>query len=78
MKKIRDFRLCPVWAEVPKSLILIMAYEIALMDVEISLGVLHFVNNSFESSGIVEGEVGENFAVDLDAGLVDEAHEQLR
>lgn len=37
-------------------------------------GVLHFVDNSFEGCGVVEGEVGENFAVDLDAGLVDEAH----
>lgn len=34
VKKIRDFRRCPVLAEVPKSLILIMAYEIALMEVE--------------------------------------------
>lgn len=38
-------------------------------------GVLHFVDNSFEGCGVVEGEVGENFAVDLDARLVDEAHE---
>ncbi len=38
------------------------------------LSVFHFVNNGLESGGIVEGEVGENFAVDLDAGLVDEAH----
>ena len=38
-------------------------------------GVLHFVDNSLEGCGVVEGKVGENFAVDLDARLVDEAHE---
>lgn len=35
---------------------------------------LYFVNNCFESSGIVESEVGKNLTVDFDAGLVDKAH----
>ena len=39
------------------------------------LGILHLVNNGLESGGVVESEVGEHLAVDLDAGLVDEAHE---
>lgn len=39
------------------------------------LCVLHFVNNCLECGGVVEGEVGEDFAVDFDAGFVDEAHE---
>lgn len=39
------------------------------------LCAFHFVNNSLESSGIVESEVSENFAVDLDARLVDQTHE---
>ena len=38
-------------------------------------GVLHLVDNSLESGGIVEGEVGEHLAVDLDACLVDKTHE---
>ena len=38
-------------------------------------GILHLVNNSLESGGVVEGEVSENLAVDLDAGLVDKTHE---
>lgn len=40
-----------------------------------SLCVLYLVNDSLESSGIVEREVGEDFAVDLDACFVDKAHE---
>jgi len=39
------------------------------------LCVLDFLYNSAESGGIVESQVGQDFAVDLDAGLVDEAHE---
>lgn len=39
------------------------------------LCVLHLVDDGLEGSGIVEGEVSEHLAVDLDAGLVDEAHE---
>ena len=38
-------------------------------------GVLHLLYDGLESGGIVEGEVGEDLAVDLDAGLVDETHE---
>ena len=32
-------------------------------------GLLHLVNDSLESLGIVEGEVGKHLAVDLDASL---------
>lgn len=39
------------------------------------LGVANFVYNGLEGCGVVECEVGEDFAVDFDAGLVDEAHE---
>ena len=39
------------------------------------LGVLHFVNHSLEGFGVVEREVGEHLAVDLDTCLMDEAHE---
>lgn len=39
------------------------------------LSVLHFVNNSLESLGVVEGKVGEHLTVDLDTSLMDEAHE---
>ncbi len=39
------------------------------------LRVFHLFNDSLESCGIVEGEVGEDLAVDLDTALVDEAHE---
>ena len=39
------------------------------------LGAFYFVADGFESSGVVEGEVGENFAVDLDACFVDETHQ---
>ena len=38
-------------------------------------GVFNFVANGLESCGVVEGEVGEDFAVDFDAGLVDQTHE---
>ena len=40
-----------------------------------SSGVLHLVNNSLESSGIIDGEVSKNLAVDLNTGLVDKTHE---
>ncbi len=39
------------------------------------LCVLHFIYNCCESGGVVEGEVGEDFAVDFDTALVDESHE---
>lgn len=39
------------------------------------LRVLYFLNDSSESFGVVEGEVGENFAVHFNAALVNEAHE---
>ena len=38
-------------------------------------GVLDFLHHGLEGSGIIEGEVGEDLAVDFDAALVDEAHE---
>ncbi len=38
-------------------------------------GVFHLVDNRLESGGVVEGEVGQDLAVDLDTSLVDEAHE---
>lgn len=41
----------------------------------IALSVLNLINDGLESGGIVEREVGEDFAVDLYAGFVDEAHE---
>ena len=40
-----------------------------------SLCVLHLLYYGSESCGVVEGEVGEDFAVDLDSALVDETHE---
>ena len=43
--------------------------------VQTSEGVADFVYNGLEGCGVVECEVGEDFAVDFDAGLVDEAHE---
>ena len=39
------------------------------------LCVFYLLYNGCESSGVVEGEVGENFAVHLDAALVEKAHE---
>ena len=39
------------------------------------LAAFHFVDDGFEGFGIVEGEVGEDFAVDLDACFVEEAHQ---
>lgn len=39
------------------------------------LCVLNLLYDGLESGGIVEGEIGEDLAVDLDAGLVDETHE---
>ena len=38
-------------------------------------GVLNLFNNSLECGGIVQCKVGEDFAVDFDTCLVDEAHE---
>ena len=38
-------------------------------------GVLHLLYDGLESGGIVEGEVGENLAVDLYACFVNETHE---
>ena len=43
--------------------------------VERILCVLHLFNYCGESCGVVEGEVGKNFAVHFDAALVDETHE---
>ena len=40
-----------------------------------ALCVLHLFNYSCESCGVVEGEVGEDFAVHFDAALVDKTHE---
>ena len=37
--------------------------------------VLHLVNDSLESGGVVEGEVGKHLTVDFDARLVDESHQ---
>lgn len=37
--------------------------------------LFHFVDDCLEGGGVVEGKVGEDFAVDLDASLVDESHE---
>lgn len=42
---------------------------------ELGSGVLNFVNDGLEGGRVVYGQVGQNFAVDLDAGFVDEAHE---
>ena len=41
----------------------------------VTLLCLHFVHDSLEGFGIVEGEVGEHLAVDFDAGFVEQAHE---
>ena len=38
-------------------------------------GIFHLFHDSLESLGIVHGEVGEHLTVDLDTGLVDQAHE---
>ena len=35
---------------------------------------LYLVYDGLESGGVVEGEVGENLTINLDACLVDEAH----
>ena len=43
--------------------------------VERILCVLHLFNYCGESCGVVEGEVGKNFAVHFDVALVDETHE---
>ena len=39
------------------------------------LSVFHFLDNGLECCGIVEGEIGEDFAVDFDTALVNQAHE---
>ncbi len=39
------------------------------------LCVLYLVDDSLEGCGVVEGEVGEDFAVDFDACFVDETHQ---
>ncbi len=39
------------------------------------LGVLYLFNYGLEGCGVIQSEVGENLAVDLDTGFVDEAHE---
>ncbi len=39
------------------------------------LSVLYLLNDCLESGGVVEGEVGEDLAVDFDTALVDETHE---
>ena len=46
-----------------------------VINVKRSLCVLYFFNNSLESGGVVESEVGEYLAVDLDACFVNQAHE---
>ena len=38
------------------------------------LSVLHLIDNSLECCRVVHGEVGEHLAVDLDTGLVNQAH----
>ncbi len=38
-------------------------------------GVLYLVYDSLESLGVVDSEVCEDFAVDLDTSFVDQAHE---
>ena len=37
--------------------------------------LLHLVNDGLESLGVVDGEVGEHLAVDLDASLCECAHQ---
>ena len=39
------------------------------------LCVLYLVDDGLEGCGVVEGEVGEDFAVDFDACFVDETHQ---
>lgn len=41
----------------------------------VGLSVFHFVYNSLECFRVVEGEVGENLAVNLNAGFVYKSHE---
>lgn len=36
---------------------------------------LHLVNDSLESGGVVECEIGEDLAVDFDSGLMKQTHE---
>ena len=40
----------------------------------VGLAAFYFVDDSFEGFGVVESEVGEDFAVDLDACFVEESH----
>ena len=37
--------------------------------------LLHFVNDGFESLRVVDSEVGEHLAVDLDTGLGESTHQ---
>ena len=39
------------------------------------LSILGLLNDGLESLGVVHGKVGENFAVDLDTGLVNHTHQ---
>ena len=38
-------------------------------------GLLHFVNDSLESGGVVDSEVSENLTVQVDTSLVQSTHE---
>ncbi len=49
--------------------------QLRLCDFAVFLCVFHLFNYSGESLRVVEGEVGEDFAVDFDTALVDKAHE---
>ena len=49
--------------------------RIFLVIVTITRFLLHLLDDGLESLGVVEGEVGEDLAVDLDARLVQLVHE---
>lgn len=49
--------------------------QLRLCDLAVCLCVFHLFNDCGESLRVVEGEVGEDFAVDFDTALVDKAHE---
>ena len=49
--------------------------QLRLCDLTVYLCVFHLFNDCGESLRVVEGEIGEDFAVDFDTALVDEAHE---
>ena len=38
-------------------------------------GILDFVNDGLEGGGVVDSQVGQNFAVNLDTGFVDQTHQ---